>query len=46
VQVVKAIAQVQRDGQDKPLSPVVLEKVTIVREGQPLPPEPNAAPKP
>jgi peptidyl-prolyl cis-trans isomerase A (cyclophilin A) len=45
VQVVKAITHVQRDGQDKPLTPVVLKKVTIVPEGQPLPPLPgNSAP--
>ncbi len=36
--VVKSIARVQRDSQDKPLTPVILKKVTIVREGQPLPP--------
>jgi len=34
VLVVKTIARVQRDGQDKPLTPVVLKKVTIVPEGQ------------
>jgi len=38
VEVVKAIARVPRDDNDKPLSPVVLEKVTIVPDGQPLPP--------
>jgi peptidyl-prolyl cis-trans isomerase A (cyclophilin A) len=43
--VVKAIARVPQDGQNKPITPVVLKKVTIVREGQPLPPLPNA-PKP
>jgi peptidyl-prolyl cis-trans isomerase A (cyclophilin A) len=46
VLVVKAIARVPRNSQDKPRTPVVLKKVTIVREGQPLPPLPNAAPKP
>ena len=46
VEVVKAIAGVSRDGNDKPLAPVVLKKVTIVREAQPLPPVPVAAPKP
>ena len=47
VQVVAAIARVQRDSDDRPLTPVVLNKVTIVREGQPLPPSPAAAsPKP
>jgi peptidyl-prolyl cis-trans isomerase A (cyclophilin A) len=39
VEVVKTIARVQRNGQDKPLTPVVLKKVTIVREGQLMPPE-------
>ena len=43
VAVVKTIARVERDANDKPLSPVVLQKVTIVREGQPLPPAPGAA---
>jgi len=43
VAVVKAIARVERDGSDKPLSPVILKKVTIVREGQPLPPSPAAS---
>ncbi len=37
VQVVKAIARVPRDSNDRPLTPVVLKKVTIVPEGQPLP---------
>ncbi len=44
VEVVKAIARVPRDGDDKPRSPVILQKVTIVPEGQPLPPDPNATP--
>ena len=44
VEVVKAIARVPRNSDDKPNTPVVLKKVTIVREGQPLPPAPNAAP--
>ena len=48
VEVVKAIAQVPRDPNDKPYSPVTLEKVTIVQPGDPLPPlqpgEPAAAP--
>jgi peptidyl-prolyl cis-trans isomerase A (cyclophilin A) len=43
VSVVKAITHVQRDESDKPLTPVVLKKVTIVREGQPMPPLPGAA---
>ena len=44
--VVKAMARVEQDNQNKPLTPVVLKKVTIVSEGQPLPPAPNSAPKP
>jgi len=46
VEVVKAIARVPRDDNDKPLTPVVLNKVTIVPEGQPLPPAPAAPPQP
>lgn len=50
LEVVKAIARVPRDSDDKPLSPVTLEKVTIVPEGKPLPPlqpgEPAAPPAP
>jgi peptidyl-prolyl cis-trans isomerase A (cyclophilin A) len=42
LEVVKAIARVPQDSQNKPLTPVVLKKVTIVREGQPLPPSPNS----
>jgi peptidyl-prolyl cis-trans isomerase A (cyclophilin A) len=44
VAVVKTIARVQRDADDKPLTPVVLQKVTIVQEGQPMPPP--ASPQP
>jgi peptidyl-prolyl cis-trans isomerase A (cyclophilin A) len=45
--VAQTIALVQRDSNDKPLTPVVLKKVTIVPEGQPQTPSPNAvAPKP
>jgi TonB family protein len=46
VAVVKTIARVQRDSNDKPLTPVVLKKVTIVREGQPMPPAPGSVPPP
>ncbi len=46
VEVVKTIARVPRDADDKPRTPVMLNKVTIVHEGQPLPPLPaDAAPK-
>jgi peptidyl-prolyl cis-trans isomerase A (cyclophilin A) len=40
VLMVATIARVDRDRSDKPLSPVVLDKITIVREGQPIPPLP------
>jgi peptidyl-prolyl cis-trans isomerase A (cyclophilin A) len=46
IEVVKAIARVERDAQDKPLSPVILRKVTIVKEGAPIPPRPASAPAP
>jgi peptidyl-prolyl cis-trans isomerase A (cyclophilin A) len=45
IAVVSAIARVPRDPDDKPLQPVTLNKVTIVKEGQPMPPLP-AAPTP
>ncbi len=35
-----SIARMPRDQSDKPLTPVVITRVTIVREGQPMPPEP------
>jgi peptidyl-prolyl cis-trans isomerase A (cyclophilin A) len=44
-----SIARVQRDSRDKPLTPVVIQHVTIVRDGQPIPPDPftpPAAPSP
>jgi peptidyl-prolyl cis-trans isomerase A (cyclophilin A) len=44
--VVKAIGRVRRNSDDKPLTPVVLKTVTIVREGQPMPPAPSSAAKP
>jgi peptidyl-prolyl cis-trans isomerase A (cyclophilin A) len=44
VTVVKTIARVDRDGNDKPLSPVILQKVTIVREGEKIPPPASPAP--
>jgi len=37
VLVVKSIARVERDSNDKPIDPVILKKVTIVPNGQPLP---------
>ncbi len=41
VLVVKTIARVQTNPNDKPLVPVRLNKVTIVPEGQPVPPPPS-----
>src|SRR6266568_2824068 len=46
VLVVKTIARVERDSSDKPVTPVVLKKVTIIAEGQPVPVAPPAAPQP
>jgi len=43
VTVVQAITRVQRDSNDKPLTPVMLNKVTIVPEGKPIPPPPAVA---
>jgi peptidyl-prolyl cis-trans isomerase A (cyclophilin A) len=40
--IVSSIARVQRDAEDKPLQPVVLNKITIVQQGQQLPPLPPA----
>jgi peptidyl-prolyl cis-trans isomerase A (cyclophilin A) len=36
-----SIARVMRNADDKPDTPVVINKITIVREGQPIPPEPT-----
>ncbi|MDQ2844731.1 MAG: peptidylprolyl isomerase [Acidobacteriota bacterium] len=46
VLMVKGIALVDRNAQDKPLTPVVLNKITIVPEGQPIPPPPPTAAPP
>ena len=40
VLMVATIARVDRNPSDKPLSPVTLNKVTIVKQGDPLPPLP------
>ncbi len=45
VLLVASIARVERDGNDKPLTPVVINRITIVRDGQPIPPDPMQ-PKP
>jgi peptidyl-prolyl cis-trans isomerase A (cyclophilin A) len=47
VLLVASIARVERSPEDKPVAPVVINKITIVREGQPMPTEPalpSAAP--
>ena len=46
VKLVAAIARVERSAQDKPLTPVTINHVTIIREGQPIPPEPAIAAPP
>jgi peptidyl-prolyl cis-trans isomerase A (cyclophilin A) len=38
--LVASIARVERDANDKPRTPVVINRVTIVREGQTMPPLP------
>jgi peptidyl-prolyl cis-trans isomerase A (cyclophilin A) len=44
VLLVASIARVDRNENDKPNTPVVINKISIVREGQPTPPEPAAPP--
>ena len=46
VLMVATIARVDRNSNDKPLSPVTLNKVTIVRQGDPMPPLPAASAAP
>ena len=48
VLLVASIARVERNSQDKPITPVLIQHITIVREGQPMPPLPAtpAAPAP
>ncbi len=38
--LVASIARVERNTSDKPITPVVINRVTIVRDGQPMPPLP------
>lgn len=42
VWVVKSIARVNRDSNDKPVDPVLLKQVTVIPAGQPVPPAPSA----
>jgi peptidyl-prolyl cis-trans isomerase A (cyclophilin A) len=44
VLIAASIARVERNAQDKPLTPVTINKVTIVPEGQPIPPLPTTSP--
>lgn len=46
VLVADSIADVERDARDKPLEPVILEKVTIVQNGRPLPAPPSESAAP
>ncbi len=43
IALVASIARVERDANDKPLVPVTIDKISIVRDGQPMPPEPAVA---
>ncbi len=40
--IVASIARVDRDPNDKPTTPVVIQRVTVVRDGQQIPAEPAA----
>ena len=42
VDLVASIARVPRNSNDKPLTPVTIQHITVVREGQPMPPAPPA----
>jgi peptidyl-prolyl cis-trans isomerase A (cyclophilin A) len=44
VLLVASIARVDRDANDKPRTPVLMNKVTIVPDGAPIPPDPAALP--
>ncbi len=51
VLVVASIAHVERNAEDKPTTPVLLNKITVIPAGQPIPPDPSqpsqtAAPAP
>jgi peptidyl-prolyl cis-trans isomerase A (cyclophilin A) len=46
VLIAAGIARVERNREDKPVTPVTLNKVTIVPVGQPIPADPKAAPNP
>jgi peptidyl-prolyl cis-trans isomerase A (cyclophilin A) len=44
VLLVASIARVERNANDKPLTPVVINRITIVRDGQSMPPLPATPP--
>ncbi len=44
VLLVASIARVERNPDDKPFTPVTVNRVTILQPGQPLPPEPPITP--
>jgi peptidyl-prolyl cis-trans isomerase A (cyclophilin A) len=44
VLLVASIARVERNSSDKPNVPVVIDRITIVRDGQPMPPAPATPP--
>ena len=44
VLLVASIARVERNANDKPTTPVLINRVSIVREGQPMPPLPATPP--
>jgi peptidyl-prolyl cis-trans isomerase A (cyclophilin A) len=46
VLITSSIARVPRNANDKPLTPVYITHVTILRDGQPMPPDPSAPPTP
>jgi peptidyl-prolyl cis-trans isomerase A (cyclophilin A) len=46
VALVASIARVPRNPDDKPLQPVVLKKVTVLHQGDPVPPDPLPPPAP
>jgi peptidyl-prolyl cis-trans isomerase A (cyclophilin A) len=46
VQLVTTITHLDRNKDDKPLTPVVITRVTIVRDGQTMPPAPAMKPAP
>lgn len=46
VLIAQSIARVERNAEDKPNTPALIKKVTVIPVGQPVPPDPAAAPAP